>query len=115
MRIDSGTLYTRNYYKDQAPVSLASARIVVPCVIDFVRPTSVVDVGCGVGAWLSVFQEYGVRRIVGLDGAYVDRSLLMIPHDACFNVDLRSPFCLDETFDLALSLEVAEHLPPRSA
>lgn len=74
-----------------------------------------VDVGCGVGTWLKAASELGVRDLAGLDGSYVDRALLQIPPDTFTAVDLTQPFSLGRSFDVALSLEVAEHLPEASA
>jgi SAM-dependent methyltransferase len=107
--------YSSAFFEEITPVSLSSAKVMVPIVMELVRPSSVVDVGCGIGAWLSRFREYGVRKILGLDGAYVDRTKLLIPCESYIAVDLARPFTLPETFDLAVSLEVAEHLPAPSA
>lgn len=94
---------------------LRSAAAAVPHIIDFIEPRSVVDVGCGRGAWLSIFQAHGVERLLGLDGPYVDQRKLFIPSD-CFSVaDLAKPFTIPGRFDLAICLEVGEHLPPHSA
>jgi hypothetical protein len=88
-----------------------------------VRPKSVVDFGCALGAWLKVFEEHGTRTLRGLDGHYVDRSKLLI-ESACFTpVDLAQAvtvhrahaFRPDERYDLAVCLEVAEHLPGSAA
>jgi hypothetical protein len=68
------------------------------------------DVGCGDATWLSVFRKYGVEDITGIDGAYVSRELLQIPEDRFKEVDLAKPFSLGRVFDLAVCLEVAEHL-----
>ncbi len=87
----------------------------IPYVLELFRPNSVVDVGCGLGEWLAAFQEFGVDDILGLDGSYVDKSMLSIP-GACFKtVNLSNPFTIDRTFDLAISLEVAEHLASENA
>lgn len=96
-----------------------SSKIVVPLVTELVRPHSVVDVGCGVGTWLGQFQEHGADRVLGMDGDYVDPSSLMIPRDCFRAVDLNRPGgideMMDERFDLAMCLEVAEHLQRTSA
>jgi len=75
----------------------------------------VVDVGCGVGTRLAAAQELGVDEILGIDGDYVDRSTLLIARKNFCARDLSQPFCVDRVFDLAISLEVAEHLPASSA
>jgi hypothetical protein len=95
--------------------SLASARAVVPLVLDLMSVRSVCDVGCGIAPWLRVFREFGIDDILGLDGDYVDRELLHIPADRFIASDLTKPIKLDRRFDLAISLEVAEHLPQNRA
>jgi SAM-dependent methyltransferase len=103
--------YTDDYHDQLHPGSMQSAREVVPLVLRLLVPRSVIDVGCGRGAWLAVFQELGVTDIRGLDGDYVCRDKLAFPND-CFSAhDLTRPFRLDRSFDLVVSLEVAEHLP----
>lgn len=92
-----------------------SAHEIVPRILEWVKPTSVVDVGCGVGTWLAVFHDYGVEDVLGLDGDYVNKSMLDIT-EAHFRItDLSQPLTLERQFDLALCLEVAEHLPRESA
>ena len=109
------TPYTEEFYKRHAEGSLQSARAMVPIVLRLVQPRSVVDVGCGIGAWLSVFREHGIVEIHGMDGDWVDRGALMIPEDRFSAIDLERPFQVDRRFDLAVSLEVGEHLPAESA
>lgn len=92
-----------------------ASREVVPIVMELTRPQSVVDVGCGLGTWLAVFGEAGVPDVVGVDGDYLDRSLLCIAEDQFITADLTKPFRLDRRFDLVVSLEVAEHLPEAAA
>lgn len=88
-----------------------SASGVVPLVLEFVEPASVVDVGCGLGAWLATFAEHGVTDVAGVDGPWVPRGLLAISTDHFTEADLEIGFPdLNRRFDLAVSLEVAEHL-----
>ena len=96
--------------------STASARVVVPIILELLAPKSVIDVGCGLGNWLAVFAEHGVEDYAGVDGDYAGRrDDLRIPRDRFVAADLAAPFSVDRTFDLAVSLEVAEHLPLASA
>lgn len=104
--------YSDDFYGAQAPGSARSAEVVLPVVFELIRPDSVVDIGCGVGTWLRVAGELGVSRVVGVDGAHAAASGLQIPADSFVAVDLAGAGPrLDERFDMAISLEVAEHLP----
>lgn len=112
---DAKEPYDFAFYQYGTERRLESPRGVVPLVCDLFHPTSVVDVGCGTGVWLSVFQEHGVQRILGLDGAHVNPDWLQIPKNCFRPVDLAQTIELDERFDLAVCLEVAEHLPPAAS
>jgi SAM-dependent methyltransferase len=92
-----------------------SAEVIVPLVLEIVRPRTVIDVGCGLGTWLKVFEEHGIFDYRGVDGDYVDPTELEIPPERFFAADLSDGVTVDRRFDLAVSLEVAEHLPPESA
>lgn len=105
------TTYASEFYDAFAGGSRASAAEVVPLVLDLVGPVrSVLDVGCGIGTWLAAFAEAGVADLVGVDGDYVDRSQLLMAPDAFVPHDLGEPLHLGRTFDLVVSLEVAEHV-----
>ena len=108
-------VYTEHYFRALEEGALRSAREIVPIVLEFVQPRSVVDVGSGTGAWLSVFAESTIEDVVGIDGDYIDRSALRIAPERFVARDLSKPFQLARTFDLVVSLEVAEHLPAESA
>ena len=104
------------FFDDWSNRSTASARVIVPVILELLAPRSVIDVGCGLGAWLAVFADYGIADYLGMDGDYAGRRAdLLIPTDRFVATDLAAPFALDRSFDLAVSLEVAEHLPPTSA
>lgn len=108
------SVYSASFYAEQSSGSVTSARVVVPYVVSLTRPASVVDVGCGIGTWLTAFREQGVATILGMDGDYVDVDSLLIPRECFQPRDLTKPTGITDRFDLAISLEVAEHLPPES-
>jgi SAM-dependent methyltransferase len=111
MRKNLANYYAEEMYEPDR--TLGSARVVVPMVVALIHPSSVLDVGCGRGAWLSAFREQGIEKIAGLDGDYIKPSTLLIPADQFHPTDLSGKFEIPEgRFDLASCLEVAEHLPP---
>ncbi len=94
-----------------------AATEVVPYLMQVFNPASVLDVGCGIGTWLSQFKKAGVKRITGIDNPYVNVNLLLryLRKEEFSPHDLTRPFDLKQRFDLVMSLEVAEHLPETSA
>jgi 2-polyprenyl-3-methyl-5-hydroxy-6-metoxy-1,4-benzoquinol methylase len=105
------SIYSDGFFEYLRVGSQRSAREIVPLVCDLIHPNSVVDIGCGTGTWLSVFQEFGIKDILGVDGNYVDRKQLEISSAHFYPFDITQPLVLNKQFDLAISLEVAEHLP----
>ena len=75
------------------------------------QPQSVVDLGCGGGQWAAAFLALGTPDVIGIDGPWVPAEALVLPEDRFEVRDLSDPQPLARTFDLALCLEVAEHLP----
>jgi SAM-dependent methyltransferase len=111
----SASLYDAEFFDRHRDGSRRSAAITVPLLIDLFEPRSVLDVGCATGVWLSVFREHGVDDILGIDGPWVEKGHPEIPDNLFREYDLTQPISLERTFDLALCLEVAEHLPAEAA
>jgi len=108
-------MYDSTFFEQQKSGSQRAAECVVPLVLKHVNATSVVDVGCGVGTWLKAFKASGIKNILGMDGDYVHREQLQIETTEFKPFDLRERLKITGRFDLAISLEVAEHLPPERA
>ena len=108
--------YDEGFYRYINQGATDSARAIIPALVAVlpVRIATVLDVGCGAGAWLREWKSVDAR-VLGLDGEYVRRDKLLIDGDEFATADLAEGFTLDERFDLVQSLEVAEHLPPESA
>jgi 2-polyprenyl-3-methyl-5-hydroxy-6-metoxy-1,4-benzoquinol methylase len=104
--------YSTEFYKYLNQGAVESAAAVVPELLSILpcKITSVLDVGCGAGAWLSVWKKNSCQ-VTGLDGAYVEKSMLLIDDGEFHSQDLAKPFDQGRRFDLCQSLEVAEHIP----
>lgn len=112
----SGSMsYTSDWYRQVQEESASSAAVIVPQLCRLFSPHSVIDVGCGRGHWLVEFEAEGVVDIRGVDGPFLALDDLLIDRDRFVRADLEEGFQTEERFDLALCLEVAEHLGPRAA
>lgn len=108
--------YDEEFFRERHERTQHAAHVVLGIVREILpRIDSAVDVGCGVGTWLSVLREHGAPVVQGVDGPWVNKQHLVIPPDAFLTHDLDGPLNLGRHFDLALSLEVAEHLPAERA
>jgi SAM-dependent methyltransferase len=106
-----GHVYSDTFYNYIEQGSRASARAVAKIIMPSLAPQSLLDVGCGRGAWLAEWHAAGINDLQGIDGDYVDRSTLRVKPDQFQGRDLRHAFDLGRKFDLVQSLEVAEHIP----
>ncbi len=84
-------LYNSDYFRSVEQQSERSAQALVPLLMQLLRPSSVVDVGCGTGTWLASFHEHGVEDFLGMDGDWVESDALRIPQERFEIVDLESP------------------------
>lgn len=107
--------YDPVFYRELDQTGEPSARAIAPLLLELAPIASAVDLGCGDGGWLAALRAAGVEDVLGLDGPWVDAAVLKIPHDRFRRVDLDAPVACERRFDLALSLEVAEHLPASRA
>lgn len=116
-RTPAAACYGDDFYKTQISGSYNSARKYVDHLSSVYVPQTVVDVGCGRGTWLKAFREKGTRKTVGLDGNWNTQANMVDPSIIFRSVDLNEPIGVtdDDRYDLAISLEVAEHLRQSSA
>jgi SAM-dependent methyltransferase len=107
----SSTPYDALFYVYQREGSLRSAAAVLNAVSPILQYRSVLDIGCGAGAWLAAHRDLGITDFVGVDGNYVDRALLLFDQQSFFALNVAEPFDLQRRFDIVQCLEVAEHIP----
>jgi SAM-dependent methyltransferase len=89
------------------------APLVVAAILKlFPELTSILDVGCGGGAFAAEFQRRG-KHVIGLERSSHGQRLAQEQAVNCLSFDLkRDPAAeISEAFDLIYCFEVAEHLP----
>lgn len=72
------------------------------------KPNSLIDVGCGTGTWLEAALLLGINDVYGVDGVKSDT--LHISNGLFQITDFRKEWGCSRKFDIALCLEVAEHI-----
>lgn len=107
--------YTERFYDELSATAEPSARRVWPRVLALASIRSAVDVGCGDGGWLAALMALGVEDVLGLEGGWIEDRQLRVPLERIRRVDLGGRIAVERRFDLACSLEVAEHLEPERA
>lgn len=107
--------YDDKFYNDISSSSYNSAKIYLNYLWQYIQPVSVLDVGCGKGAWLKACHECGSKNLIGFDGEWINLSEMLDKKIKFKPVDLDSKFTIDEKVDLTISLEVAEHLKYESS
>ncbi|MFZ5539648.1 MAG: methyltransferase domain-containing protein [Pseudomonadota bacterium] len=105
-------LYAADFYDEQHAGSLASARRILSILRQHCAFARVCDFGAGLGTWLRAAHELGATQLAGFEGPWALDHPERFPEAAYFPVDLNEPIEVTEPFDLAISVEVAEHLLP---
>ncbi|WP_310378313.1 class I SAM-dependent methyltransferase [Flavobacterium sp.] len=106
--------YNDNFHDFHFKNSINSARQIVPLFLSYFKANTVLDVGCGLGTWLKIFEE-NQCEVFGIDGNYVQIQDLVIDANKFKPYNLNLAYNLEKKFDLVISLEVAEHILPENA
>ena len=108
--------YDEKFYKDIYYSSYHSAKIYLDHLWQFIKPMSVLDAGCGRGAWLQGCEELGCEDLTGFDGSsWLDQSKMPSSKIRFKSINLNNIFSIEKKVDLTISLEVAEHLEPKKS
>lgn len=100
-----------NYLHSEEFHNENAANEILPFFFELYKPKSIIDFGCGTGSWLSAAKKLEIEEVKGVDGIKVEKDLLKIQDDEFILHDLKTPLNLNRKYDLAISLEVVEHLP----
>ena len=111
MTISPDEHYNAEFYETNVPGMSRSAETVLGLLYDHYKPGSVIDVGCGRGAWLAAAERLGAKLLRGLDGPWVSSESLLSDSISFTPVDFEEALPeLTQRYDLCISLEVAEHI-----
>jgi len=89
----------------------ASHHTILSFVCELRAPKSACDFGCGEAKWLRAARDLGATRIRGYDIPEIPLASRGLTEDEFVAADLTKPISIESKFDLAISLEVGEHLP----
>lgn len=113
---DPHQVYDDSFYeKFTTKEKIKNSEIIFPIVEKYVKINSVIDIGCGVGAWSKYFHDKNAL-VKGYDFNWVPEKYMAIPKNGYFvPCDLNERINLDRKFDLVINIEVAEHLKKERA
>ena len=108
-------MYDADYYVEAEEHARKASAAISASIMADLKPSSVIDVGCGTGALLDALRGRGCE-VFGLEYAEGGLAFCRSRNLDVRKFDLeRDTFDVDRTFDVAVSTEVAEHLPERHA
>ena len=108
--------YNATFYSQHFEGMTRSAKEVLDLLYKLYQPASVIDVGCGRGAWLAVAESLGSTKLKGIDGHWVKKEDLISSNIDFGPVDFEKAIPeIGEKYELCISLEVAEHISEGNA
>lgn len=108
-------MYPADWHKTYGNMTGNSARRIVPMLVAAFGTTSVVEIGCGNAHWTQAALDAGVKDFLVVDGPWNNRDHLLVDRTHFLEADLNMSLVLPRRFDMAICLEVAEHVEPGSA
>lgn len=107
-------IYGKSFYSSRDELTSYSANKILSIIAEHIAVTSVIDFGCGVGTWLKQAEVMGATNVVGVEGPWLQDNMF-VSEGRLFKRNFDNPIDFNEIFDLAISLEVAEHVKEANA
>jgi SAM-dependent methyltransferase len=110
---DRNDIYSPKYYQTLIePYARKSVPQMAQSIVETFHPQSVIDIGCGSGALLVALRKLGVHRLLGLDCAEAGLDIARARGLDVRKFDIVTDKLLySDDYDIAVSMETAEHLP----
>lgn len=115
-------VYKKSFYSEMkkngdAATNKSSAELIVPYILQlFPNTKSMVDFGGAIGIWAREFINCGLADVHVIDGDWVNKEQLEIPQTCFETFDFsEQKYVPKRRYDIAVSLEVAEHIIPEKA
>ena len=103
-------IYDKDFFFSNQKEGLKMAKWFIPLLYNIFGFRSLIDLGCATGHYLFYSLKEGVSDILGIEGSPVAFSNLLVDEKYIVQHDLRRPLILDRKYDIALSIDVAEHI-----
>jgi SAM-dependent methyltransferase len=110
----TASIYPSDFYSNRRASTAHAATRILSALPTTLPRRSVADIGCGTGTWLAAALADGATSAFGIEGNWVTPDQLDDPRIIFAPQDLEQRFT-GPRVDLAMSLEVAEHLTPDRA
>lgn len=108
-------VYPDDWHQTYGDMTGESARRIITPLVGKFSARSLIEVGCGNGHWTQAAIDAGVVEYAVVDGPWNNRDRLLVDKARFIEADLALPLDLPRRFDMAICLEVAEHVRGDSA
>lgn len=102
-------LYDEKFYESTFD-HVYSASKILKILFKYHMPESVIDIGCGSGSWLKAASNLGIKNLTGVEGDWLNPDLIISEDIELIMHDISKSLPTLSRYDLAITLEVAEHL-----
>jgi len=107
-------LYDNDFYNDHQKYRPIYDFLADIAIASF-EPKSVIDLGCGAGFMLERLRSQGVKKVYGIDGSESAKGSWPDYMQDVLEVKNLLDFKPTERYDVAICMEVAEHIPKDKA
>lgn len=103
-------VYDDNFFLVNQEEGVKMAEWFIPLLQREFSFKSLIDIGCGTAHYPKKCMDLGVKDVFGIEGSDSGVQHAIIPKNLIIKHDLREPFHFTRKWDVALSVEVAEHI-----